>query len=195
METTHSIAIPNKVFNAFGSLALRVATPSTRVGEFVRIGVTAYDYTLTYSDTFILIHYAQPKPEDMGNMFEGFYRYLTKAEFAALPAGDRGYHVFPGLDTLDSDSVCPFQHDRPFQHDPLKGSLLDSFINHTQQSKTGSVHVDPFHLTRALKAVSAICSVDGTECMTLTVQDGFGPILLVANSDGWMVRGLVMPRR
>lgn len=190
METTHSIAIPNKVFNAFGSLALRVATPSTRVGEFVRIGVTAYDYTLTYSDTFILIHYAQPKPEDMGSMFEGFYRYLTKAEFAALPAGERGYHVFPGIDDLDSEPyVCPFQHDL------LKESLVDSYTVRAQPSKTGNVRVDPFHLTRALKAVSAICAVDGTECMTLTVQDGFGPILLVANSESYLVRGLVMPRR
>lgn len=190
METTHNIAIPNKVFNAFGSLALRVATPSTRVGEFVRIGVTAYDYTLTYSDTFILIHYAQPKPDGMGNMFEGFYRYLKKSEFAALPAGERGYHVFPGLEDLDGKTYVG-----PFQHDLLRGSLLESYLNHTHQSKTGSVRVDPFHLTRALKAISAICSVDGTECMSLTVQDDYGPILLVANSDAYLVRGLVMPRR
>lgn len=190
METQHSIAIPNKVFNAFGSLALRVATPSTRVGEFVRIGVTAYDYTLTYSDTFILIHYAQPKPEEMGNMFEGFYRYLTKAEFAALPAGERGYHVFPGIDDLDSEPyVCPFQHDL------IGPGLVHNYFDDIDPSPCDTLKVDPYHLTRALKAVSAICATDGHEWMQLTVQHGYKPLLLTAYSEAYLVRGLVMPRR
>ena len=81
-----SFVIPAPVFRAYKPLIMGKgkAEPSNRIAEFVRLGVTAYDFTLTYSDHIILIHTSWPKPRDMGNACEGWFSYLNKDEFAAF---------------------------------------------------------------------------------------------------------------
>lgn len=185
METNHSISFPTKVHSAFASLIVKHAQPSQRVAEFVRVGVTAYDYTLTYSDTFMLLHYAQPKPKDMGNMFEGFHRYLNKVEWAGLPEGARGCRVFPALDVEE--------YEEPFQHDLLAPLLKDGAL--TGGKGTDTVLCDPHHILRVVRAFDSICGLDKDKRMRVSLQADGRPIVLVANSEGYTLRGIVMPCR
>lgn len=150
-----SFAIPATVFRAYKPLIMGKgkASPSNRIAEFVRLGVTAYDFTLTYSDQIILVHTSWPKPKDMGNAHEGWFSYLTKDEFAALPYNPKSGAVSP----IFGSGVCPFQRDI-LRKDAVQ-TLFD--VQEPKRDKrkapTFVKSVNPKHLTRVSKALETMC--------------------------------------
>jgi hypothetical protein len=129
-----------------------------RYAEYVRLGVTAYDFTLTYCDGFSLIRCAWPKPKDMGNAFEGYFAYLTKAEFQRLEYEPKKGASFP-LDVRE----CPFQRDI------LSPTAVQTFFDITAP-KTDKIElikrINPKIMQTVTKALATICSngaMDGSD--------------------------------
>lgn len=145
------ITIPAPIYRAFKALPLQKghAQPQFRYAEYVRLGATAYDYTLTFSDGFVLIRCSWPKPKDMGNAFEGHYAYLTKAEFQRLE-----YHVKKGASFPLDERECPFQRDI------LSPSAVQTLFEITppNPSKVEPIKLmNPCILAPVMKALSTIC--------------------------------------
>lgn len=150
-----SFVIPATVFRAYKPLIAGKgkAKPSNRIAEFVRLGVTAYDFTLTYSDQIILVHTSWPKPKDMGNACEGWFSYLTKDEFAALPYSPKSGAVSP----IFASGICPFQRDIL-----SKDTVINLFDTRTtkrdkKQLPTFVRSANPVHLARISKALETMC--------------------------------------
>lgn len=150
-----SFVIPATVFRAYKPLITGKgkAKPSNRIAEFVRLGVTAYDFTLTYSDQIILVHTSWPKPKGMGNAHEGWFTYLTKDEFAALPYNSKSGAVSP----IFESGICPFQRDI------LRKETVSNLFEYRapkrdkKQLPTFVRSVNPVHLTRISKALETMC--------------------------------------
>jgi hypothetical protein len=162
------INIPASVYRAFKVLPMQKghAQAQFRYAEYVRLGVTAYDFTLTYCDGFSLIRCAWPKPKDMGNAFEGYFAYLTKAEFQRLEYEPKKGASFP-LDVRE----CPFQRDI------LSPTAVQTFFDITAP-KTDKIEltkrINPKILQTVTKALATICSKgerDGSDS-TCTVDIG-----------------------
>lgn len=120
------ITIPAPVYRAFkplikpsGSTRMR-----NRIAEFVRVGITAYDFTLTYSDHFMLIRCAWGKPKDWGNHLEGYFQHLTKEQFASVEYTAKYGARIPIIESPEL----------PFRDDILKDSSVQSFIDLNQGS-------------------------------------------------------------
>lgn len=195
------ITIPTPVYRAFKPLIVAhgKADPSKRCSEFVRLGVTAYDFTLTYSDTFILIKAQWPKPKDMGNAREGWYTYLEKYEYEDLLGNAKAGFRVP----IVGIGVCPFHHDllseqtiqNLIELHPKKGSrkgLAPSSIR----------SVNPYHMERVTKALLQMCKNGGPDGFNApyTIDLGtseVGPILMTAftKRHTLTVTALVMPVR
>lgn len=146
------ITIPAPVYRAFKVLPMQKgrAQAQFRYAEYVRLGVTAYDYTLTYCDGFSLIRCAWPKPKDMGNAFEGYFAYLTKAEFQCLEYEPKKGASFP-LDVRE----CPFQCDI------LSPSAVQTFFDITAPKKSKgefAKRINPKILQTVTRALATICS-------------------------------------
>ena len=150
-----SFVIPAPVFRAYKPLIMGKgkAEPSNRIAEFVRLGVTAYDFTLTYSDQVILIHTSWPKPRGMGNACEGWFSYLTKDEFAALPYNPKSGAVSPIFESV----ICPFQRDI-LSKDTLQ-NLFNPHVSKRDKKKLPTFvrSVNPYHLARISKAFETMC--------------------------------------
>lgn len=135
------ITIPASVYRAFKALF--------RYVEYVRLGVTAYDYTLTYCDGLSLIRCAWPKPKDMGNAFEGYFAYLTKSEFQRLEYDAKKGATFP----LD-------ERECPFQRDILSPSAVQTLFDITEPKSKAEFakRINPKILQTVTRALATICS-------------------------------------
>lgn len=146
------ITIPTPVYRAFKVLPMQKghAQAKFRYAECVRLGVTAYDFTLTYCDDVLLIRCAWPKPKDMGDAFEGYFAYLTKDEFQRLEYETKKGASFP----LD-------ERECPFQRDILSPTAVQKFFDITAP-KTNKVEyikcINPKKLQTVTKALATICS-------------------------------------
>lgn len=174
------ITIPAPVYRAVKPLVKPYGSTrmNNRIAEFVRVGITAYDFTLTYSDHFMLIRCAWGKPKDWGNHLEGYFQYLTKEQFA-----DVEYTAKYGarIPIVESSEL-------PFQVDLLRDSATQSFIDLNQ----GSYHIgkgkvipcsskkfNASRMAKTMQACSRICLHGETDVKVddapLTVDFGAGP--------------------
>lgn len=172
------ITIPAPVYRAFKPLI----KPSgytrmhKRIAEFVRVGITAYDFTLTYSDHFMLIRCAWGKPKDWGNHLEGYFQYLTKEQFTDVEYTAKYGARIPIVEVPEL----------PFQQDMLKNTCVQSFIDMNQASyRVAGKHVMPCSskkfnaslMAKTMQACSRIC-MHGDEQVDdspLTVDFGADP--------------------
>lgn len=172
------INIPAPVYRAYKPLIK--ASGSTRmhnrIAEFVRVGITAYDFTLTYSDHFMLIRCAWGKPKDWGNHLEGYFQYLTKEQFADVEYTAKYGARVPIVEASEY----------PFQSDTLKDSSVQSFIDMNQASyRVAGKHVMPCSskkfnaslLAKTMQACSRICmhADEKVDDSPLTLDFGAGP--------------------
>jgi len=163
------ITIPAPIYRAFKSLPLAKgkAEPGARISEFVRVGVTAYAYTLTWSDLRVLIHAAWPKPKELGNTFEGWHLYLSKEEFAALPYDSRKGSELVIFDT-PSD---------PFYRDILAPMNVNTFMDMGERDKPTPDRVkavNPCIALPVVKALAAMCKSGDMNGKAAPVKWDFG---------------------
>lgn len=120
------ITIPAPVYRAYKPLIKPSGSTRmhNRIAEFVRVGITAYDFTLTYSDHFMMIRCAWGKPKEWGNHLEGYAQYLTKEQFT-----DVEYTAKYGarIPVVESPEL-------PFRDDILTDRSVQSFIDLNQGS-------------------------------------------------------------
>ena len=197
------MTIPAPIYRAFKTLPQQKGSVKAydRIAEFIRLGCTAYDFTLTYSNRYIVIHAEWPKPKDMGNEHEGWYRYLDRAAFTRLDYDPKNGATYPITDEPDTTFVGG---------DILKPGLLDSYLdlaNHSQQKRNNgkislSKQVNPTYLSTVLKVCATICkggAKDGTtEGVTLDIgSNPVGPVVVrsYVPKHGLSLTALVMPIR
>lgn len=191
------MTIPAPAYRAFKVLPLQKgqADASRRFAEFVRLGVTAYDYTMTFSDGFALLRCAWPKPKEMGNALEGYYAYLTKAEFQRLEYEPKKGAFFP----LD-------ERECPFQRDILSPSAVQFFFDLTGTAKkTGKIELskkmNPCILSPVIKALATICKggeVRGDTACTFDIGASSDMPLTIrayVGREGMSLDAIVMPVR
>lgn len=181
---TDIITIPAPVYRAFKPLIKPAGSTRmhNRVAEFVRVGVTAYDFTLTYSDHFMLIRCSWGKPKEWGNHLEGHFQYLTKEKFANVE-----YTAKYGAKIAVDESA-----ELPFQADFLRDSAVQSFIDQNQASYKGgagkgrvipcsSKKFNASLMAKAMQACNRICLHGETDVKVddapLTVDFGASPIV------------------
>ena len=184
------ITIPPRIYRAFKRLPMKehTAKPNQRCAEFVRLGVTAYDFTLTYSDSYFLVRCEWPKPKTWGNEHDGMYWYLTKTEFANLGKG--------ATFAVPECSTSPFQGG-----DMLKDVVVKDFINlnadgyKKKNRKPSSVkHIDARYLASLTRTIDMILSED--KCIQVDFGcDELVPALMVASDELVHILGIVMPIR
>lgn len=152
------ITIPAPVYRAYKPLIKPSGSTRmhNRIAEFVRVGITAYDFTLTYSDHFMLIRCAWGKPKEWGNHLEGYFQYLTKEQFTDVEYTAKYGARIPIVEAPEL----------PFQQDMLKDSCVQSFIDLNQASyRVAGKHVMPCSskkfnaslMAKTMQACSRIC--------------------------------------
>lgn len=174
------ITIPAPVYRAVKPLVKPYGSTSmhNRIAEFVRVGITAYDFTLTYSDHFILVRCSWGKPKEWGNHLEGHFQYLTKEQFASVEYTAKYGARIPIADAPEL----------PFRNDMLTDSAVQSFIDLNQASyRVPGKHVMPCSskkfnaslMAKTMQACSRICLHGETDVKVddapLTVDFGAGP--------------------
>lgn len=181
--------LPVKVARALKTIIKKEHTQpaSMRAAEFIRIGCTAYDYTLSYTDSYMLIHCRWPHKQDFGNVHEDWRAYLTKTEFT---------NTFC-LSGVKSVSYPMTESYLPFRSDLLARTQLDHFFElvedklekHPRQKK----FVNAKYLHTVLSVFKALAD-DGRMQINIGTRVA-GPIALEAyNSDMELeVRAIVMP--
>lgn len=172
------INIPAPIYRAYKNLIKVYGSTRmhNRIAEFVRVGITAYDFTLTYSDHFMMIRCAWGKPKEWGNHLEGYFQYLNKEQFTDVEYTAKYGARVPIIEAPEL----------PFQQDILKDSCVQSFIDLNQASYcVAGKHVMPCSskkfnaslMAKTMQACSRIC-MHGDEQVDdspLTVDFGAGP--------------------
>lgn len=181
--------MPVKVARAFKPIIKKEHTQpaNLRASEFIRLGCTAYDFTLSYTDSYMLIHCRWPHKQDFGNAHEDWRAYLTKTEFI---------NTFC-LTGVKSASYPMTESDLPFRSDLLGRTQLDHFFelveDRTEKHPRQKKFVNAKYLYTVL-SVFKVLSDDGRMQLNIGTRVT-GPIFLEAyNPDMELeVRAMVMP--
>ena len=199
---TDIITIPASVYRAYKPLIMRKGTarPQQRYSEFVRIGCTAYDFTLTWSDSYVVLRVQWPKPKDWGNAHEGECWYLAKHEYEGMEYTAKYGAKFP----------IPETWELPFRDDILKDGIIQTFIDLNASSyKEKNVipcsrkKVSAQLMAKVMRACDTICGKGDHDGMTnAPIGVDFGcnetvPVHIASfvNSIGLTLDALVMPIR
>lgn len=158
------------------------APATKRMSEFVRLGCDAYDFTGTWSNSYVLVHCSWPKPKDMGNFGEGWFTYLTKEDMErAFCIGSAKIRTYPLGES-----------NQPFRRDVLSKRQLQSFLDLPGEgvaSKKSFSSAQTHLVTNFLKGV-------GFERYTLSIGGADAPMMYeAATTDGLRCAALVMPIR
>lgn len=78
-----SYILPAKIARAFKPLIKKEHSQkaSMRYAEFIRLGCNAYQHTLGYTDSYLMICAHWEHDQTFGNANEGWYTYMTRSEF------------------------------------------------------------------------------------------------------------------
>lgn len=174
------ITIPAHVYRAYKPLIKPSGSTRmhNRVAEFVRVGITAYDFTLTYSDHFMLIRCSWGKPKEWGNHLEGHFQYLTKEQFTNVE-----YTAKYGAKIAVDESA-----EMPMRVDALSDSGVQTLIDLNQKSyretkgkviPCSSKKFNSSLMAKTMQACSRICLHGETDAKVddapLTVDFGASP--------------------
>lgn len=188
-EDMDNYIMPVKVARAFKTIIKKEHTQpaNLRVAEFIRLGCTAYDYTLSYTDTFVLIHCRWPHKQDFGNVHEGWRAYFTKTvfinTFCLIGVKSASYPM--------TESELPFRNDIMGQD--IINHLFDMVEDRAEKHPRQKKFVNAKYLYTVLSVFKALAD-DGR--MQLNIGTWVtGPISLEAyNPDMELeVRSIVMP--
>lgn len=181
--------MPTKIARAFKPYIKREHSQpaNLRYSEFIRLGCTAYDYTVSYTDSFVMIHCRWPHKQDFGNAHEGWRTYFTRTEFV---------NTFC-LTGVKQASYQMQESELPFRSDIMQREQLDHFFSlvedrkekHPRQYK----YVNATYLHSVLGIFKAL-SLDGKIKLNIGTRVT-GPISLEAyNPDMELeLRAIVMP--
>ncbi len=184
------ITIPPRVYRAFKRLPMKehTAKSTQRYAEFVRLAVTAYDFTLTYSDSYFLVRCEWPKPKTWGNDREDMFWYLTKTEFANLGKGvefkvpECSVSPFAGGDILSDSAI-----------NRLLDLTADTYKSRMPQSAKAK-YVDARYLAQLTRTIDMILSEDRNVRIDFGCAS-YAPVVMAASDKQFHVYGLVMPIR
>lgn len=161
-----------------------------RYAEHIRLGITAYDFTLAWSNQFWLIHVAWPKPNDAGNELEGWHMYLTKYNYALLEHG---------ISTIQLENVV--SEPEPFRNDVLADTSVSgmfSTLRTDAKAKGATVQGRKSINAKYLRDVSKLFAAAGVNDMCIDVDFGMGPcdaVTLIGRADAAHLHALIMPIR
>lgn len=161
-----------------------------RYAEYIRLGITAYDFTLAWTNQFWLIHVAWPKPKNAGNQLEGWHMYLTKYNYAFLEHG---------ISTIQLENVV--SEPEPFRNDVLAEtsvSAMFSTLRTDAKAKGATVQGRKSINAKYLRDVSKLFAAAGVNDMRIDMDFGMGPcdaVTLVGRADIAHIDALIMPIR
>lgn len=161
-----------------------------RYAEYIRLGITAYDFTLTWSNQLWLIHVSWPKPKDVGNELEGWHMYLTKYNYALLEHG---------ISTIQLEGVV--SEPEPFRNDILSESSVRAMFSNLRtddKAKGAKVQGKKSLNAKYLRDVSKLFAAAGVNDMRVDMDFGMGAcdaVTLMGHADVACINALIMPIR
>lgn len=187
------IQVPKKVYSAIRQCFTDYAGPigkSSRYREFVRLGITAYDFTLTWSNQYWLVHVAWPKPKDAGNQLEGWHIYLSKYNYAFLENGA----TTEQLEQIVTDGA-------PFRYDVLNATATRTlFDNLRTDAKAKGARTQQLKTLNAkyLRDVAKLFAAAGVDNMQVNMDFGMSPmdaVIMSGQAGDARIDALIMPIR
>lgn len=185
---------PKKIYSAmrqcFTAYTLAGNFAARRYAEHIRLGITAYDFTLAWSNQFWLIHVAWPKPKDAGNHLEGWHMYLTKYNYALLEHG---------ISTTQLEGVV--SEPEPFRSDVLSEAAVSALFSNLRTDSTAKgadVQGRKSLNAKYLRDVCKLFAAAGVDDMRIDMDFGMGPldaVTLIGRADVARIDALIMPIR